>query len=332
VDPLQINRFVYHILIPICPNWYNPKVMKKIVIAGGTGFLGSCLIAHYKQADVEVVILTRRHVEDHDNVRYCKWDGRHLGYWTHELADCDVLINLNGKSVDCRYNEQNKQLIYDTRIEATHVLGQAVRNCKNPPKLWINSASATIYRHALDKEMDEATGEIGSGFSVDVCKKWEAVFHAFELPNTRKVVLRTGIVLGSQGGPLIPLRNLAKMGLGGKHGKGDQYFSWIHEKDFTAIIDFIARHTNIDGVINVTVPEPITNTALMKSLRESVKAAFGMPMPKWLLELGAVFIRTEAELILKSRRVVPARLLEAGFVFKYDHIDLALKDIQNSLN
>lgn len=306
--------------------------MKKIVIAGGTGFLGSCLVAHYKHTEVEVVILTRKHMEDHDSIRYCKWDGRHLGYWTHELENCDLLINLNGKSVDCRYNEKNKQLIYDTRIEATHVLGQAVRNCKNPPKIWVNSASATIYRHSLDKEMDEATGEVGTGFSVDVCKKWEATFNAFELLKTRMVLLRTGIVLGSQGGPLVPLRSLAKMGLGGKHGKGDQYFSWIHEKDFTAIIDFVAGNININGAINVTVPEPLTNAELMKSIRKSVKAPFGMPMPKWLLELGAVFIRTETELILKSRRVVPKRLLEAGFVFKYDNLDLALKGIQNNLN
>lgn len=306
--------------------------MKKIVIAGGTGFLGSCLVAHYKNSDTEVVILTRKHMVDYENVRYCKWDARHIGYWTNELENCDVLINLNGKSVDCRYNEENKELIYDTRIDATHLLGQVVRNCENPPQLWINSASATIYRHTLDKEMNEATGEFGAGFSVDVCKKWEAACNAFELPKTRKVLLRTGIVLGSQGGPLMPLRNLAKMGLGGKHGTGDQYFSWIHEKDFTAIIDFVTSNTYINGAINVTVPEPLTNTELMKSIRKSVKAPFGIPLPKWLLEIGAVFIRTETELILKSRRVFPARLLEAGFVFEYDNIHLALKDIQNNLN
>ena len=304
--------------------------MKKIVIAGGTGFLGKVLVTYWKKSNYEIHILSRKHHLDHDHVNYHKWDGKHLGYWTSILENAAVLINLNGKSVDCRYTDKNKERIYDTRIEATYILGKAVLNCNNPPKLWINAASATIYRHSEDKEMDEASGELGKGFSVDVCKKWEETFHSFELPSTRQVLFRIGIVLGKHGGPMKPLTRLARLGFGGKQGSGKQYFSWIHEHDLANAFSFIILHTHLSGVFNLTVPEPITNKRLMNSMRKANNRKFGLPMPKWLLALGALLIRTETELLLKSRRVVPKRLLNAGFNFKFDQLDNALIKLLNN--
>jgi uncharacterized protein len=232
--------------------------MRKIVIAGGTGFLGRCLAAHFVKAHDHVTILTRGNSHTNGPIDYKQWDGRTIGGWMECLENVDVLINLNGKSVDCRYTEKNKKLIYATRLEATAVLGQAIQQCKQPPKLWINAASATIYRHSLDKEMDEYTGEFGSGFSVDVCQQWESMFNSFTLNNTRKVIIRTGIVLGKNGGPLKPLKMLAKLGVGGKQGNGNQYFSWLHEDDFVSSVEFICANNHLSGVYNVTAPKPNT--------------------------------------------------------------------------
>lgn len=300
--------------------------MKKIVITGGSGFLGKCIINHYKN-DAEIVVLTRSKSSIVDNVQFVNWDGKSLGDWATQLEEVEVLINLNGKSVDCRYTEANKKLIYATRLESTAILGKAILQCKTPPKLWINSSSATIYRHAVDRPMDEVTGEIGTGFSVDVCQQWEKVFTDVETSTTRKVAIRTAIVLGKDGGALQPLRNLVRLGLGGKQGPGNQYFSWIHEKDFVNVIDFIIENKALSGAINVSSPNPITNEHIMKSLRKAVKMPFGIPMPTWLLEFGALLIGTETELVLKSRRVVPKGLHDAGYHFQFENIESALNDL-----
>jgi len=301
--------------------------MKKIVIAGGTGFLGKCIVNYYAEAEVHFVILTRGISFTNGKIKYVSWDGKTAGPWKEELEDADVLINLNGKSVDCRYTDKNKKLIYATRLEATAVLGEAIQHCIHAPKLWINSGSATIYRHSLDKDMDEYSGEAGTGFSVDVCEKWESMFNSFATPYTRKVIIRTGIVLGKLGGALQPLKNLAKSGLGGKQGPGNQYFSWLHEKDFASVIDFIITHAHISGAYNLTAPTPVPNHYIMEVLRHTVGMPLGLPLPAWLLRFGAVLISTEAELILKSRRVVPKKLLEAGYQFQFATIENALVDL-----
>lgn len=301
--------------------------MKKIIIAGGTGFLGSCLQNYYSGKNVQLIIITRRPSRIVNNVQFVHWDGTTIGSWRCVLEGAHAIINLNGKSVDCRYTEVNKKLIYSTRLDATAAIGKAIQSCKIPPALWINASSATIYRHSLDREMDEYTGELGSGFSVDVCQKWEGTFNEFVTPRTRKVLIRTGIVLGKEGSALKPLKRLVKLGLGGRQGPGNQYCSWLHENDFVKIIDHILNHENMDGIYNVTSPSPISNNQLMKTLRRVLNVPFGIPLPTWLLEFGARLIGTETELILKSRRVVPKRLLEEGYRFEFSTVDKALEDL-----
>ncbi len=293
---------------------------KKIVIAGGTGFVGQYLKKKFTATDHEVIIISR-------NKNHVNWDSPHL--ITEALENAEMLINLAGKSVDCRYNEKNKKEIYDSRVDTTKILGQAILNCKNPPPLWINSSTATIYRHAQDRPMTESTGEIGSGFSVNVATNWEKAFFDFNFSVTRQVALRMAIVLGKDGGVLKPLKNLVRFGLGGKQGNGNQIFSWIHINDLFNIITFIQQHKVLTGVVNTSSPNPVSNSTLMQLLRKNLNIKFGLPAPVWLLKMGAVIIKTETELILKSRWVVPERLLQAGFQFKFLNIDEALKNILN---
>jgi len=301
--------------------------MKKVVIAGGTGFLGKMLRAHFTQCNYQVVVLSRSTHRGADNISYVKWDGENLGKWKNEMEGAHALINLCGKSVDCRYTERNKKQIYDTRLKSTKILGKAIKDCENPPKVWINSSSATIYRHAEDRDMDEETGEIGTGFSVDVCQKWENTFFDSITPGTRKVALRIAIVLGKESGALQPLRNLATIGFGGRQGNGSQYFSWIHEKDFINSVNFIVENKELSGVYNVAAPNPVKNVQFMSILKKALKIPFGVPMHKWMLEMGALIIRTETELILKSRRVVPKKLIEEGYKFQFPNLEKALSNL-----
>ncbi len=302
----------------------NPK---RIIIAGGTGFLGQVLCKRFNSPKYEVVVLTRHQQLDYGNVHFEYWDGVTTGPWAQSLEGAEAVINLAGKSVDCRYNQRNRHLIYESRLNATHVIGTAIKACQIPPKVWINAASATIYRHALDKDMDEQYGEMGKGFSVDVCRKWEQAFHQHRLAYTRKVLTRIAIVLSKDGGALLPLTNLARIGLGGKQGNGKQYFSWLHADDFSEAINFIIENDECSGTYNLSSPNPLPNKQFMTTLRKAMHIPVGIPLPKWLLEVGAVIIRTEPELILKSRRVVPKRLIDAGFEFKFKYASGALGDL-----
>lgn len=223
--------------------------MKKIVIAGGTGFLGNVLTTYFQPKTEIIIVLTRGKSRVEHNIKYIHWDAKTLGDWKSELENADVLINMTGKSVDCRYHQKNKDLILSSRIKSTQVLGEAIQTCKHPPKVWLNSSTATIYRHSLIKEMDEIDGETGKGFSVHVATSWENVFFKSLTTSTRKVALRTSIVLGKKGGALPPILKLTKLGLGGKQGTGNQKISWIHEQDFCKSIEFIINNKNIEGVI-----------------------------------------------------------------------------------
>ncbi len=301
--------------------------MKKVVLAGGSGFIGKLLSNHFLSKGWQVVVFTRNHRLNENNLRYVKWNGKTLGSWKNELEGSDLLINLNGKSVDCRYTKKNKQLIYDTRIDATYILGEALKEIKNPPSLWINAASATIYRHSEDKAMDEFSGEIGTGFSVDVCKKWEHSFFKENTKNTRKVALRIAIVLGKKGGALEPMVMMTKLGLGGKHGKGNQFFSWIHEDDLISIVNYVFENDKIQGIVNASAPFPVKNKQVMQLIRQQLNIKIGISSPKWLLEIGARLIKTETELLLKSRNVIPRVLIKNGFEFKYPTLKEGLKSL-----
>ena len=291
---------------------------KKIVIAGGTGFIGNYLASGFKKAGDEVLIISRRP----GTVRWTDFQGI-----LHALENADLLINLAGKSVDCRYNAKNKEKILTSRTLTTKILGQAIELCKNPPVLWINASTATIYRHAEDRPMTETQGEIGSGFSVDVATEWERTFFSFHLGRTRQVALRMAIVLGKNGGVVKPFLNLVRFGLGGQQGNGKQMFSWIHIADVFNIILFVMEHPELSGVYNCSAPSPVTNKNLMKTFRLKTNTKLGLPSPAWLLRMGAVIIKTETELILKSRWVIPEKLLQAGYTFKYPSLDSALENI-----
>jgi uncharacterized protein len=291
---------------------------KKNVLAGGTGFVGKFLAKQFVDLGYEVIIISRQ-------VNHVQWTD--AASMIEAINGAEILVNLAGKSVDCRYNEKNKKEIYDSRINTTKTLGEIVLHCKNPPPLWINSSTATIYRHAEDRPMTEKGGEMGSGFSVNVATNWEKTFFDFQLPATRQVALRMAIVLGKEGGVVYPLKNLVRFGLGGKQGSGQQMFSWIHIEDVFNIILFLQKHQELSGVFNTSSPQPVTNAELMQLFRKQVGIGFGLPTPKWLLELGAMMINTETELILKSRWVVPEKLLQAGFAFQYTSLDVALQQI-----
>ena len=291
---------------------------KKVVLAGGTGFIGKYLQEQFTENGYEVIIISR-------SSKHIPWNDTDA--IVNALEGAEMVINLAGKSVDCRYNERNKKAILESRTTTTKRIGESILKCKQPPALWINSSTATIYRHAEDRPMTEEGGEIGSGFSVNVAKEWERSFYQFQLPGTRQVALRMAIVLGKNGGVMKPMVNLVRIGLGGKQGNGNQMFSWIHIEDVYRIILFLQSHPELSGTFNCSSPNPVTNKELMKTLRRAVGIKIGLPTPEWLLKFGAVIIKTETELILKSRWVIPERLLKAGFQFKHPVISEAVDSI-----
>lgn len=290
----------------------------KIVIAGGTGYLGKILTDYFKKdKNNQIYILTRTQKLDDDNVHYLTWDASSKGYWVKYLENTDVLINLTGKSVNCRYTPENKAEIYKSRLESTAVLCEVVQKLENPPKVFIQSSSATIYRHSEDKLMTEKEGETGIDFSMDVCKKWESVFHQFDFEKTRKIITRTSIVLGNRGGAFPLMKKMTKLGLGGKQGNGKQFISWISEQDYIRSIEFLIPKAS--GVYNLCVPNPIKNKDFQKLLRQKLNVSLGIPSSKLMLKIGAKFIGTEPELLLKSRQVYPEKLLNEGFIFQTEH-------------
>jgi uncharacterized protein (TIGR01777 family) len=305
--------------------------MKKIVLAGGSGQMGTCIKDHFKDKVDEIIVLSRAREHTDGNVKTVRWDGKTLGDWYKYLDGADVVINLAGKSVNCRYNEKNKKEIFDSRTNSIDVLSAAIKKCKVAPNLWIQSASATIYRHAEDRPMTESDGEQGEGFSVEVCKKWESTFEEKTkgMDQTRKIILRTSLVLGKDLGVFPRLKNLVKFGLGGRQGNGNQWVSWIHEKDVAAMVEWIIKNDSINGPINCTSPEPLKNNAFMKIIRNQYHMPVGLPAPVWILELGAMIIGTETELILKSRWVLPEKILKSGYRFHYPSLDVAVKNILN---
>ncbi|MEJ1115216.1 TIGR01777 family oxidoreductase [Paenarthrobacter sp. CCNWLY172] len=294
---------------------------RTVVIAGATGFIGSYFQRRFLQKGWQVRTVGRDASAD------AQWHDD--GAITKVLDGAELLVNLAGRSVNCRYDERHRREILDSRVLTTSALGRAVAACAEPPRTWINSSTGTIYRHAEDHPQSEVSGELGSGFSVDVARAWEDELAAAVVPGTRKVPLRIAIVLGA-GGVLSPLRNLARLGLGGHMGPGTQKFSWIHVEDLFRTVLFVHDHGELSGPVNAATPHPVDNRELMAMVRRSMGVPFGIPTPAWLLEAGAVLIRTQTELVLKSRWVEPRKLLDAGFAFEYPSLAGALNQIANA--
>ncbi|MGG5208156.1 TIGR01777 family oxidoreductase [Chryseobacterium sp. MIQD13] len=295
----------------------------KIVIAGGTGFLGESLEKYFKEKDDQVYILTRKPKRDHE----VYWDARTLGEWKNTIEGTGVLINLTGKSVDCRYTDKNKKEIYTSRIESTGILQEAVDQCNMKPKVWLNASSATIYIHSETQLNTEENGTIGDDFSMNICKSWEKEFFMVNNESVRKVALRTSIVLGNNGGAFPKLRTITKLGLGGKQGRGQQKVSWIHIDDFCKAVEWVIDNENISGPVNITAPNPVSNEDLMTKMRKHLKIPFGLNAPVWQLEIASLFLNTETELLLKSRNVYPEKLTKNGFHFSYPDLDEALYNL-----
>lgn len=297
---------------------------KRIIIAGGTGFLGRALQSYFVDKGFEVFILSRNPLGPNE----VYWDGESFGEWCYLLEGAYALINLAGKNVNCRYTEKNKALIRSSRLNSTHVLGKALQVFEPAPKYWINASTATIYAHTEGDAPanTERLGKIADDFSVLVAKDWEAAFDSYQCPDTKKMTLRTAIVYGNEGGAFPVIRSLAEKGLCSKQGNGNQWISWIHVEDFCRAIDFLMKEEQ-EGIFNLCSPNPITNKDFYGLLKKKVQPAFVIPQPQWLLELGALFIGTETELILKSRKVYPERLLMEDFHFKYEDMESCLDDL-----
>lgn len=296
-----------------------------MILAGGNGFLGRHLAYHFRQLGYEVLTLTRRARQFGE----VAWNGRTLGPWAKKLEGAAVLINLAGKSVDCRYHAVNKYAIVHSRTESTRVLGEAVAQCQNPPAVWLNSSTATIYQHTADEAPanTEATGCIGRNFSEMVAQKWEAEFWLTPTPRTRRVALRTAIVLGADGGALPVMARLARLGLSTPQGDGKQWVSWLHVEDFCRAVEFLVARPALEGAFNLCAPQPLRNQDFNVLLDYHYRPKWHLPQPKWLLEIGAFLLGTETELILKSRKVVPQRLLDAGFRFRFSECAVALAEL-----
>ncbi|WP_288882379.1 TIGR01777 family oxidoreductase [Pedobacter panaciterrae] len=298
----------------------------KIIIAGGTGFLGSAIIKAFP--DYEIVVLTRTIRKNEQNIRYILWDAKNIGNWTKELEGSKAIVNLVGRSVNCRYTNANKQEIIDSRVDATLIIGKAIGELNKPPEVWVNAGSAAIFGNSGD-EVKVEDSPTGSGFSPEVCKAWEKAFDRYDTPKTRKVFLRIGMVLQQNGGILKPFLNMAKFGLGGKIGTGNQYMTWIHEQDFTDLIRYTILDADFKGIVHAASPFPVTNKEFMKTIRQSVNIPFGLPNPAIFIKIGAVFIGTEAELVLSGRRVVSSVLEKNGFKFKYPYLHDAVTRLLN---
>jgi uncharacterized protein (TIGR01777 family) len=319
----------------------------KILLPGGSGQIGTILARHLHAHGHDVLVLSRN--PKPAPWRTIHWDGATPGPWTSELEDADAVIHLSGRSVNCRYTPANRHTIFDSRVIPTTLLGRVIAEARNPPRLWLNASTSTFYRHALDRPQDEFTGELGDlpsergtrepanipetwSFSIDVAHRWEQAFAAAATPRTRKITLRSSMTMSpDRGGVFSVLSGLTRAGLGGTQGPGIQYVSWIHDQDYCRAIHYLLERPEItdatDGIVNMTAPNPLPNRDFMRELRRAWHVLIGLPATTPMLEIGALFLRTETELVLKSRRVVPGVLLRSGFNFIFPTWPEAAKDL-----
>lgn len=307
----------------------------KIIIPGGSGQVGTLLARHFHSQGHEVIVLARTPFSAPWKV--LPWDGKTLGPWAAHLEGADVVINLAGRSVNCRYTPKNMRQMMDSRIDSTKRIGTAIAQCATPPRLWLQMSTATIYSHRYDAPNDDLTGQIGGtesdvpaywGYSIKIAQAWEQAAVDAPTPATRKVMLRSAMVMSpDHGGIFDVLLTLVRRGLGGTAGDGRQYLSWIHETDFIAAVQWLIDRDELNGPINLASPDPLPNADFMRTLRQTWGTRLGLPAAKWMLTIGAFFMRTDPELVLKSRRVIPARLTQSGFNFKFPTWRAAARDL-----
>lgn len=289
---------------------------KKVIIAGGTGFIGTYISSRFKENGYEVKIISRN--------GSINWGDR--PGLIHTLENTEVLINLAGKSINCRFTEKNKNTILKSRVDTTRILGEAIQECTHPPALWINASTASVYGEHTGRAMTERDPDDRDSFPAEVARQWEKTFFSFRLPDTRQVAMRFGMVLGKNGGAIQPLMRLTRFGLGGRYGDGTQMISWVHVEDLFQMIVFIDQHKSISGIFNGTAPAPVTNRTFMKSMRAVMQVSIGIPAPKVIVKIGTFVIGTDPQLILEDLWALPERLLKMGFVFSYPDLRSALEN------
>ena len=291
-----------------------------ILIAGGTGFIGTYLKKSFEEKGENVKLVSRTGID-------VPWVHQSL---VDALEHTDVVINLAGKTINCRHTGENKKMILDSRIKATSLLGNAIAACKNPPLLWVNASASAIYKSDEIAPATENSQGLVDDFLADVVRSWEYAFFCFNLPSTRQIALRTSVVLGRNKGAFPSLLRLTRLGLGGKVGNGKQFFSWIHIEDYFRIVEFLIQNVSVNGIVNCTSPSPLSNAELMQRMRNKAKVPFGLPAPEFAVRIGAFFIGTESSLLLNSTNIYPELLLNAGFSFEFGDIDAAIADLIHS--
>ncbi len=307
----------------------------KIVIPGGSGQVGTLLARRFHSDGHDVTVLSRKPAQS--PWQTAMWDGKSLSEWTSYLDGADVVINLAGRSVNCRYNDENRRQMMDSRVDSTRAVGEAIAESANPPKIWLQASTATIYAHRFDAPNDDVTGILGGNepdapdtwrFSIEVATAWERTALEAETPHTRKVLMRSAMTMSPDpDGIFDVMLGLVRKGLGGTAATGRQYISWIHDEDFIRSVYWLIDHDKLSGPINLSSPNPLPNRDFMKIFRNVARAPFGLPAAEWQLAIGAFFMRTETELILKSRRVVPKLLTDSGFQFNFPHWETAAADL-----
>jgi len=299
--------------------------MSKIVITAANGFIGTHLVNHFSKTH-EVVGLVRHQMENQNNVRYVYWDGKKLDEWQSELEGAEAVINLAGKSVNCRHNKENKKAILDSRIESTKLIGQAIDLCKVKPKMWINASGASIYKYNENEPNTEADTDYADNFIAQVSREWEETFYSFTYSDVMQIALRTTVVLGKDDGAFPMMNSLTKKWLGGRQGSGKQMMSWIHIDDYVSAVEHMLTN-EMDGIVNMSSPNPLSNAEFMRKLRQANNRSFGLPAPAFAIKIGAVFLGTEASLVLDGMNVAPKALIDSGFSFKYLTIAEAFEDL-----
>ena len=298
---------------------------ERVILPGGSGFLGRSFADYLTQHEYEVVILTRSPRTASGNVQELAWDGKTPGAWQQALEGAAAVVNFTGKSVNCRYTPENRREIIESRVDSVRILGQTIEQCSKPPPVFVQAGSLAIYgntRHCCDENAPH-----GEGFSVRVCERWEAAFHSLDLPRTRQVLLRIGFALGKGGGALAPLAAFARFYLGGTIGSGNQYISWLHLDDLNEMLLWAMERDDMEGTYNATGPQPVTNAEFMRLLRQTLNRPWSPPVPALAVRIGSWLMRTEPELALTGRNCIPARLVEQGFRFHHTKLDEALTDI-----